>query len=63
MQSGKLNCSGSLFDDAVKFCLQSVAPVYDSTLRYAIDDIVMHDSILYQCITAINNPESFTPAK
>ena len=40
----------------------SIAPEYDATSTYEVDDICMHGPKLYKCITAITTAEAWTPA-
>ena len=40
-----------------------IAPLYDDTATYEVDDIVTYESRLYKCITAISTAETFDPTK
>ena len=40
-----------------------IAPLYDDTATYDVDDIVTYESKLYKCITAISTAETFNPTK
>jgi len=40
-----------------------IANDYDSSLTYAVGDLVKYNDIYYRCITAIGTPESFTVSK
>lgn len=40
----------------------ALAPVYDETSSYEVNDIVIYCGGLYVCNTAISTPEAFTPA-
>ena len=40
-----------------------IAPLYDDTATYEVDDIVTYESKLYKCITAISTAETFDPTK
>lgn len=40
-----------------------IAPMYDDTATYEVDDIVTYESKLYKCITAISTAETFDPTK
>lgn len=39
--------------------ITNLAPAYDSTITYAIDDLVTQDGKLYKCIVAVVSPEQF----
>lgn len=39
--------------------ITNLAPAYDSTITYAIDDLVTQDGKLYKCIVAVTSPEQF----
>lgn len=39
--------------------ITNLAPAYDSTITYAIDDLVTQDGKLYKCIVAVTTPEQF----
>jgi hypothetical protein len=39
--------------------ITNLAPAYDSTITYAIDDLVTQDGKLYKCIVAVVTPEQF----
>lgn len=39
--------------------ITNLAPAYDSTIPYAIDDLVTQDGKLYKCIVAVTSPEQF----
>lgn len=39
--------------------ITNLAPAYDSTIPYAIDDLVTQDGKLYKCIVAVTTPEQF----
>lgn len=39
--------------------ITNLAPAYDSTIPYAIDDLVTQDGKLYKCIVAVVTPEQF----
>lgn len=39
--------------------ITNLAPAYDSTIPYAIDDLVTQDGRLYKCIVAVVTPEQF----
>lgn len=39
--------------------ITNLAPAYDSTITYAIDDLVTQDGKLYKCIVAVASPEQF----
>lgn len=43
--------------------LSSIAPQYDATAEYAVDDLVLQNNILYECNTPITTPEAFDPSK
>lgn len=49
-------------DGAILGNLPAIAPVYDATATYAIDDYVFYDRLLYRCTTAIDTPEAWTAA-
>ena len=38
------------------------ASEYSSSNTYAVGDVVIHEGVLYKCVTAINTPESWTSA-
>lgn len=40
--------------------LASIAPIYDATATYALDDYVFYNRLLYRCTTAINTAEEWT---
>lgn len=42
--------------------LATIAPVYDATATYALDDYVFYDRLLYRCTTAIDTAEAWTAA-
>lgn len=39
--------------------ITNLAPAYDSTITYGIDDLVTQDGKLYKCIVAVTSPEQF----
>lgn len=39
--------------------ITNLAPAYDNTIPYAIDDLVTQDGKLYKCIVAVTSPEHF----
>lgn len=39
--------------------ITNLAPAYDSTITYAVDDLVTQDGKLYKCIVAVVTPELF----
>ena len=39
--------------------ITNLAPAYDSTITYAIDDLVTQDGKLYKCIVTVVTPEQF----
>lgn len=39
--------------------ITNLAPAYDSTITYSIDDLVTQDGKLYKCIVAVVTPEQF----
>lgn len=39
--------------------ITNLAPAYDSTITYAIDDLVTQEGKLYKCIVAVTTPEQF----
>lgn len=39
--------------------ITNLAPAYDSTITYAVDDLVTQDGKLYKCIVAVVTPEQF----
>lgn len=42
---------------------EAIAPQYDSTQTYSIDDMVMYNGLLYKCTTAVSVAEDFDSAK
>lgn len=38
----------------------SIADTFDSTATYAVDDLVMYNSLLYKCTTAVTTPGPWT---
>jgi hypothetical protein len=47
--------------DAYKALSRAIAPEY-KLKPYTLDELCMHDGMLYRCVTAITNPEVWTPA-
>ena len=45
-----VNYTGKQIDEAINFFNTSVAEVYDSTKNYVVDDFVIYDGFLYQCL-------------
>ena len=45
---------------AVTAALQKIAPGYDSTATYALDDLCIYNDVLYKCTTAITVAEEWT---
>lgn len=41
---------------------ESVAPAYDSTATYNVDDMCFHNGGIYKCITTIATAEAWTPS-
>lgn len=41
---------------------ESVAPAYDSTATYNVDDMCFHNGGVYKCITTIATAEAWTPS-
>lgn len=41
----------------------SLAPAYDQTSTYDVDDLVMYENLLYKCITAITVAEAWDATK
>lgn len=41
----------------------SLAPAYDHTLTYDVGDLVMYETLLYECITAVTTPEAWDSTK
>lgn len=41
----------------------SLAPAYDQTSTYAVDDLVMYENLLYKCITAVTVAEAWDSTK
>lgn len=39
--------------------ITNLAPAYDPTITYAVDDLVTADGKLYKCIVAVTSPEQF----
>ena len=39
--------------------ITNLAPAYDPTITYAVDDLVTAEGKLYKCITAVTTPEQF----
>lgn len=39
--------------------ITNLAPAYDSTITYAVDDLVTAEGKLYKCIVAVSTPEQF----
>lgn len=48
---------------SVESILGNFATEYDSTSTYAVGDYVIHDGLLYKCITAVTTAEEFDSSK
>lgn len=47
------NISGAQFDDAIKLVNNSIADEFSASNTYKVGDYVMHNGLLYMCITAV----------
>lgn len=58
-----INYNTEAIDGLIHNTQVSLAPAYDQTLTYAVGDLVMYDTLLYECITAITTPEAWDSTK
>lgn len=58
-----LNYNTEAIDGLIHNTQISLAPAYDHTLTYEVGDLVMYDTLLYKCITAITVAEAWDATK
>lgn len=58
-----INYNTEAIDGLIHNTQVSLAPAYDQTLTYEVGDLVMYDTLLYECITAIATPEAWDSTK
>jgi hypothetical protein len=58
-----INGNMDIVDDIMHGAQVSLAPAYDTTATYAVDDLAMYNYELYRCITAVEIAEAFDANK
>lgn len=58
-----INYNTEAIDGLIHNTQISLAPAYDHTLTYEVGDLVMYDTLLYKCITAITVAEAWDATK
>lgn len=58
-----INYNTEAIDGLIHNTQISLAPAYDQTLTYNVDDLVMYENLLYKCITAITVAEAWDSTK
>lgn len=58
-----INYNTEAIDGLIHNTQVSLAPAYDQTLTYEVGDLVMYETLLYECITAIATPEAWDSTK
>lgn len=58
-----INYNTEAIDGLIHNTQISLAPAYDQTLTYDVGDLVMYETVLYKCITAITIAEAWDSTK
>lgn len=58
-----INYNTEAIDGLIHNTQISLAPAYDQTLTYDVGDLVMYETVLYKCITAITVAEAWDSTK
>jgi hypothetical protein len=58
-----INYNTEAIDGLIHNTQVSLAPAYDHTLTYEVGDLVMYETLLYECITAVTTPEAWDSTK
>lgn len=58
-----INYNTEAIDGLIHNTQISLAPAYDQTSTYAVGDLVMYETVLYKCITAITVAEAWDSTK